>query len=326
MARPVKFSLDYFPLDVDIFDDEKIIPVSSEYGAQGDAVIIRILCSVYRNGYYAECTESFVYKIAKQTAVSHEIVNGVIQGLLKWKFFDKDIYDRFSVISSAGIQKRWLEATRKRVISTENLPFWVLEKDVKKELMAEETPTTQPEMQQKKRKEIKRNKKEIIKEKKELKISNEMEFVKPTVSEIEVYCQERNNGIDPQFFFDNNESKGWVVGKNRIPMKDWKAAIRTWEKNQKESGIQAQPIKKQKIAEEQKPEVILSKEDQDRIIQKAINDSYSEYLLNTESIADITDRAGVKSRYLNENGVKRKDESLIAFYQRMKMRNKQFIF
>jgi hypothetical protein len=58
-------------------------------------------------------------------------------------------------------------------------------------------------------------------------------FKKPTVEEIKVYCLDRNNRIDPQYFFDKNESTGWVVGKNRTPMKDWRATIRTWEKFQK---------------------------------------------------------------------------------------------
>ena len=45
------------------------------------------------------------------------------------------------------------------------------------------------------------------------------------------YCRERNNGIDPEEFWAFYESKGWMVGKS--PMKDWKAAIITWEKSKK---------------------------------------------------------------------------------------------
>lgn len=54
-------------------------------------------------------------------------------------------------------------------------------------------------------------------------------FVPPTVEEVREYCQERNNRIDPDSFVNFYESKGWLIGKNR--MKDWKAAVRTWEKN-----------------------------------------------------------------------------------------------
>ena len=68
------------------------------------------------------------------------------------------------------------------------------------------------------------NIKEIPKEKKDI-------FRKPTFEEVSAYCQERNNGIDPEQFIDYYESKGWVVGKSK--MKDWKACVRTWERNRK---------------------------------------------------------------------------------------------
>lgn len=61
--------------------------------------------------------------------------------------------------------------------------------------------------------------------------TNRPRFEKPTVEQIREYCNERKNGIDPQYFFDSNETKGWLVGKNQTPMKDWRAAIRTWEGN-----------------------------------------------------------------------------------------------
>ena len=54
-------------------------------------------------------------------------------------------------------------------------------------------------------------------------------FEKPTLSEIKAYCIERNNNVDAQHFFDHYESNGWKVGKNS--MKNWQAAVRTWEKN-----------------------------------------------------------------------------------------------
>ena len=53
-------------------------------------------------------------------------------------------------------------------------------------------------------------------------------FNKPKLSEVKDYCLERNNNIDAEAFIDFYESKGWYIGKNK--MKDWKAAVRTWEK------------------------------------------------------------------------------------------------
>lgn len=55
-------------------------------------------------------------------------------------------------------------------------------------------------------------------------------FTPPSIGEVSAYCTERNNGIDPQHFVDFYEAKGWMVGKNK--MKDWKAAVRTWEGRQ----------------------------------------------------------------------------------------------
>jgi DNA replication protein DnaD len=62
-------------------------------------------------------------------------------------------------------------------------------------------------------------------------ISKRKVFTPPTIDEIWEYCRERKNNVSPEKFFDFYESKGWMVGKNK--MKDWKAAVRTWEKHDK---------------------------------------------------------------------------------------------
>lgn len=54
-------------------------------------------------------------------------------------------------------------------------------------------------------------------------------FVKPSFDDVAAYCTERANGIDPGAFMDYYEANGWMIGKNK--MKDWRAAIRTWERN-----------------------------------------------------------------------------------------------
>jgi len=60
-------------------------------------------------------------------------------------------------------------------------------------------------------------------------------FVPPTLEEVKNYCQERNNGVDPNKWYDHYTAVGWKIGKN--PMKDWKAAVRGWEK-QKEVKVE----------------------------------------------------------------------------------------
>ena len=62
--------------------------------------------------------------------------------------------------------------------------------------------------------------------------TREARFVKPTVEEIAAYCRSRNNGLDADQIWDFYESKGWLIGKNK--MKDWRAAVRTWERRRKD--------------------------------------------------------------------------------------------
>ena len=54
-------------------------------------------------------------------------------------------------------------------------------------------------------------------------------FQKPSLDDVKAYCQERNNKVDPSKFVAYYESNGWKVGRNA--MKDWRAAVRTWEGN-----------------------------------------------------------------------------------------------
>lgn len=76
-------------------------------------------------------------------------------------------------------------------------------------------------------------------------------FKKPTKEEVEEYCKERNNNVDPENFIDYYESNGWRVGNN--PMKDWKASVRTWERrnnnNNNNSNNTKKPIRKEIVPE-----------------------------------------------------------------------------
>ena len=60
-------------------------------------------------------------------------------------------------------------------------------------------------------------------------IEPQKRFAKPTLDDVKAYCQERGNNVDAEKWFNYYSANGWKVGKN--PMKDWKAAVRTWERN-----------------------------------------------------------------------------------------------
>lgn len=80
-------------------------------------------------------------------------------------------------------------------------------------------------------------------------------FAIPTIEEVKVYCLERKNIINPQSFIDFYDSKGWMIGKNK--MKDWKAAVRNWETRNKSSDtvniskrLEVKPVEYEKPSEE----------------------------------------------------------------------------
>ena len=82
-------------------------------------------------------------------------------------------------------------------------------------------------------KDIERDKerdKDIERDKKNNSANKSHRFTPPTLEEVTAYCQERNKGVDPQRWYDFYTAKGWMIGKNK--MKDWKAAVRTWENKQ----------------------------------------------------------------------------------------------
>jgi hypothetical protein len=77
-----------------------------------------------------------------------------------------------------------------------------------------------------------------IEEDKDIDINNRTKskrFVPPSIEEVKEYCKQRNNNVNAEQFIDFYESKGWMVGKNK--MKDWKAAIRTWEKRDSQLSV-----------------------------------------------------------------------------------------
>lgn len=71
-----------------------------------------------------------------------------------------------------------------------------------------------------------------------IKARNNTRFVRPTLDEVKAYCAERHNGVDAERWMAYYEANGWKVGKNA--MKDWRAAVRTWENNGYSTGKPAQ--------------------------------------------------------------------------------------
>lgn len=93
MARPTKEGLDYFPLYVDIFEDEKIEAISGEFGIKGEIVVIKLLCAIYKNGYFILWNDLIIAQMLKRLpGISKDLLNNIVERLVLWKFFNKDLF------------------------------------------------------------------------------------------------------------------------------------------------------------------------------------------------------------------------------------------
>lgn len=124
MARPQKTGLEYFPFDVDFFDDDKISAIFVEFGIKGEIAAVKLLCAVYRNGYFIEWKDSVRIKLLKSLpGISSDLLEQIVRSLVKWGFFDKTLFDTAAILTSKGIQSRYFSATKRRVKDLASLPY-----------------------------------------------------------------------------------------------------------------------------------------------------------------------------------------------------------
>ena len=131
MARPKKIGLDYFPFDVDIFEDDKFFDLQNEYGPLGEVIYLRLLCMVYHAGYYyrfdslEKLASMLIRSIGNRWARDKRTVVDVILFLAKINLFSAELMQE-NVLTSRGIQERYLAATERR--QTEITEYSLLEK------------------------------------------------------------------------------------------------------------------------------------------------------------------------------------------------------
>lgn len=114
MARPLKEGLEYFPLDCDIDQDDKITLIEAQHGLIGFGIAIKLLMKIYNNSYFYEWTEKEQLLFSKRVNVDINRVNEIINDLVKWGFFNKKLFESEKILTSSGIQKRYLTAVGRR--------------------------------------------------------------------------------------------------------------------------------------------------------------------------------------------------------------------
>lgn len=108
-----KSGIPYFPLDVEV--DEKLELIEAEYGLTGFAVIVKLLQRIYGgHGYYTEWTYEVALLFAKKLGLGGSVVSEIIQASIRRGMFHQEIFEKYHVLTSAGIQKRYFNAVARR--------------------------------------------------------------------------------------------------------------------------------------------------------------------------------------------------------------------
>ena len=216
MAR-TKEGLDYFPLDIDFFDDEKILYVSAKCGLIGELIAIKLLARIYRHGYFIDVDDDHVLLLSKKFGLTEPgQLQSVIDELIKRGFFDKAKYEKYHILTSHGIQKRYVEATKRRKES-DVIPKYVCNNGENADTMYTEVPEMPAVDQQSK-----------VKESKVKEMLQYAEYVKMSAEEYQTLCDKYGEAKTKGMIavLDNYKgSKGkkykndyrailsWVVGK-----------------------------------------------------------------------------------------------------------------
>ncbi|MBD3224850.1 MAG: DUF4373 domain-containing protein, partial [Caldithrix sp.] len=114
MARPQKKGLDYFPHDTDLSSDDKLLLLEADHGMTGYAVYVKLLEKIYREGYFLYFDDRVSKLFSRLNGIEIAVCEGILKSCLQEGLFDKKIYNKFKILTSHGIQKRYLEACRRK--------------------------------------------------------------------------------------------------------------------------------------------------------------------------------------------------------------------
>lgn len=107
MARTIKRGLDYFPMDIDMFNDLKVRKLIKYQGGKAISVYVQLLCFIYKDGYYLKWDNELPFICSELTGFDEAYISEVIKTCLTLGLFSKDLFDAENVLTSRGIQERY---------------------------------------------------------------------------------------------------------------------------------------------------------------------------------------------------------------------------
>ncbi len=189
MGRPLKTGLDYFPVDTDIFEDEKIRFIIAKCGLIAASILFILLCRIYRNGAFIKWDEDaeILFSAGFGKMITRIKIQAIIDESLKRDFFSQEMFTRHKILTSKGIQKRFIN-----VCSSLHRKSTLLESY----LISSEETTSQPEVNSEESAQMKLNEMKLNEMKlNEMKLNETRE--QPESAE-ETTKNQKNNSLNSQ--------------------------------------------------------------------------------------------------------------------------------
>ena len=140
--------INYFPIGVNFMEENAMEVIEAKYGIKGPAIVLKLLCKIYKEGYFIRWDEEqcliFANKAGRE--VQAEEVQGIIEILFIKGILDRNSYLENGILTSENIQKVWLEATKRRKRELSELPYLIVKPE--KENGKPDTPSITQEIQQ----------------------------------------------------------------------------------------------------------------------------------------------------------------------------------
>ena len=139
MSRPMKDGVDYFNKDCDFYQDEKVRLLRAEYGAKGMYLLDYLLCEIYgKTGYYIRWDDKTCYLVSDGAGcgLTPGFVAEFVAGCIRCSFFDERVASAFGVLTSAGIQRRYIRMIEKRETAEFMEDYFLLDVNSKKDIPA----------------------------------------------------------------------------------------------------------------------------------------------------------------------------------------------
>ena len=142
------YGINYFPIGVNFMEENAMEVIEAKYGIKGSAIVLKLLCKIYKEGYFIRWDEEqcliFANKAGRE--VQAEEVQGIIEILFIKGILDRNSYLENGILTSENIQKVWLEATKRRKRELSELPYLIVKTE--KENGKPDTPSITQEIQQ----------------------------------------------------------------------------------------------------------------------------------------------------------------------------------